>query len=240
MFFKKESVTTLLFFYFNYMRILVVEDEKKVGAFIKKGLEEELFNVDSAANGKEGLELALSSEYDLIISDIMMPVINGIQLVKELRAKNINIPVLLLTVKDSTKDKVEGLDSGADDYITKPFAFEELVARVRALLRRKDAQSSNILSIANLKLDLVSHKVVRDNNEIILTPREYGILEYLLRNKNKIVSRTKLIEHVYDFHFDSGTNVIDVYINKLRTKIDQEQQVKLIHTVRGVGYIIKE
>lgn len=222
------------------MRILVVEDEKKVGAFIKKGLEEELFNVDAASNGKEGLDLALTNEYDLIISDIMMPDMNGIQMIKELRSQHINTPILLLTIKDSTKDIVEGLNTGADDYLTKPFAFEELVARVRALLRRKDAQPGNTLSINDLTLDLISHKVTRNNNEIILTPREFGILEYLIRNKNKIVSRTKLIEHVYDFHFDSGTNVIDVYINKLRAKIDHEYETKLIHTVRGVGYIIKE
>ncbi len=222
------------------MRILVVEDEKKVAAFIKRGLEEELFQVDIAGNGKEGLEMTLADEYDLIISDIMMPHMNGIQMVKELRNQNIETPILLLTIKDSTKDKVDGLDSGADDYLTKPFAFEELVARVRALLRRKETQKSNVLSIVDLKMDLVTHKVTRDDKEIILTPREYSILEYLIRNKNKIVSRTKLIEHVYDFHFDSGTNVIDVYINKLRSKIDQEFDKQLINTVRGVGYIIKE
>ena len=222
------------------MRILVVEDEKKVAAFIKRGLEEELFQVDTASNGKEGLDRALADEYDLVISDIMMPHMNGIQMVKELRNQNIEAPILLLTIKDSTKDKVDGLDSGADDYLTKPFAFEELVARVRALLRRKETQKSNILSLADLKMDLVAHKVTRNEKEIILTPREYSILEYLIRNKNKIVSRTKLIEHVYDFHFDSGTNVIDVYINKLRSKIDQEYERQLIHTVRGVGYIIKE
>jgi DNA-binding response OmpR family regulator len=222
------------------MRILIVEDEKKVASFIRKGLEEELFQVDAANNGREGLELGLGDQYDLIISDIMMPVMNGIQMVKELRKRGISTPILLLTIKDSTQDKVEGLDSGADDYLTKPFAFEELVARVRALLRRKESQKVNILSIADLKMDLVLHKVTRDNNEIILTPREYSILEYLLRNKNKIVSRTKLIEHVYDLHFDSGTNVIDVYINKLRTKIDQKPFKEIIFTVRGVGYIIKD
>jgi len=222
------------------MRILIVEDEKKVASFIRKGLEEELFQVDTANNGKEGLELGLNDQYDLIISDIMMPVMNGVQMVKELRGNNINTPILLLTIKDSTKDKVDGLDSGADDYLTKPFAFEELIARVRALLRRKEAQKNNILSIADLKMDLVLHKVTRDNKDLILTPREYSILEYLLRNKNKIVSRTKMIEHVYDFHFDSGTNVIDVYINKLRSKIEQEQYKQLIYTVRGVGYIIKD
>lgn len=223
-----------------HMRILIVEDEKKVASFIRKGLEEELFQVDTANNGKEGLELGLNDQYDLIISDIMMPVMNGVQMVKELRGNNINTPILLLTIKDSTKDKVDGLDSGADDYLTKPFAFEELIARVRALLRRKEAQKNNILSIADLKMDLVLHKVTRDNKDLILTPREYSILEYLLRNKNKIVSRTKMIEHVYDFHFDSGTNVIDVYINKLRSKIEQEQYKQLIYTVRGVGYIIKD
>lgn len=222
------------------MRILVVEDEKKVASFIKKGLEEELFHVDIAGNGKEGLDRALHEEYDLIISDIMMPMMSGIQMTKELRSKNIETPILLLTIKDTTKDKVDGLDSGADDYLTKPFAFEELIARVRALLRRKETQKSNVLTIDNLRMDLVAHKVLRDNKEIILTPREYSILEYLLRNKNKIVSRTKLIEHVYDFHFDSGTNVIDVYINKLRSKIDQNTAKQLIQTVRGTGYIIKE
>jgi DNA-binding response OmpR family regulator len=222
------------------MRILVIEDEKKVASFIKKGLEEELYEVDTAVNGKEGLEFGLTDEYDLIISDIMMPLMNGLQLTKELRKNKITTPILLLTVKDGIKDKVEGLDSGADDYLSKPFAFEELTARVRALLRRKETQKDNLLSAGNLTMDLVAHKVTRADKEIILTPKEYSILEYLLRNKNKIISRTKLIEHVYDFHFDSGTNVIDVYINKLRIKVDHDPDKQLIHTVRGVGYIIKE
>jgi DNA-binding response OmpR family regulator len=222
------------------MRILVVEDEKKVASFIKKGLEEELYEVDTAANGKEGFELGLTDEYDLIISDIMMPIMNGIQLTKELRKNKITTPILLLTVKDSTKDKVEGLDSGADDYLSKPFAFEEFIARVRALLRRTETQKNNLLTVQDLSIDLASHKITRAGKDIILTPKEYSILEYLLRNKNKIVSRTKLIEHVYDFHFDSGTNVIDVHINKLRTKVDHNFSKQLINTVRGVGYIIKE
>jgi len=222
------------------MRILVVEDEKKVASFIKKGLEEELYKVDTALNGKEGFEMALNTDYDLIISDIMMPVMTGTQLVKELRKNKITTPILLLTVKDSMKDKVEGLDCGADDYLTKPFSFEELTARVRALLRRKEIQIESTLTAGDLKMDLVTHKVIKANEEIILTPREYSILEYLLRNKNKIISRTKLIEHVYDFHFDSGTNVIDVYINKLRSKIDTDFNKPLIHTVRGVGYLIKD
>ncbi|MCX6169445.1 MAG: response regulator transcription factor [Ignavibacteriales bacterium] len=222
------------------MRILLVEDEKKVASFIKKGLEEELYEVDTAFNGKDGVELALTDEYDLIISDIMMPLMNGLQLTKELRKNKIITPILLLTVKDGTKDKVEGLDSGADDYLSKPFAFEELTARVRALLRRQDSQKDNLLKADDLSIDLVAHKVTRSDKEIILTPKEYSILEYLLRNKNKIITRTKLIEHVYDFHFDSGTNVIDVYINKLRMKVDHGFEKQMIHTVRGVGYIIKE
>lgn len=222
------------------MRILVVEDEKKVASFIKKGLEEELFQVDTASNGKEGYEMALKEEYDLIISDIMMPIMSGILLVQELRKSEIDTPILLLTIKDSTKDKVDGLDSGADDYLTKPFAFEELTARVRALLRRKEGKKDNILCVADLAMDLVAHKVTRNNIEVVLTPKEYSILEFLMRNKNKIISRTKLIEHVYDFHFDTGTNVIDVYINKLRSKIDQSFDKQLIHTIRSVGYIIKE
>ncbi len=222
------------------MRILVVEDENKVASFIKKGLEEEFYQVDTAPNGKIALDLVLNNEYDLIISDIMMPVMDGIQLVKTLRQNKILTPILLLTVKDSIVDKVKGLDYGADDYLTKPFSFEELTARIRALLRRNDSSKENILKIDNLRMDLVAHKVTRNDNEIILTPKEYSILEYLLRNKNKIVSRTKLLEHVYDFHFDTGTNVIDVFINKLRSKIDIPNQKQLLHTVRGAGYIIKD
>ena len=222
------------------MRILIVEDEKKVAEFIRKGLEEEFYEADVANNGKEGLDLALVNEYDLIISDIMMSVMNGMQLVKEIRKNKIAVPIILLTVKDSVQDKVEGLDSGADDYLTKPFVFEELTARVRALLRRNEAQKENILVAEDLKMDLAAHKVTRAGDEILLTPKEYSILEYLLRNKNKIVSRTKLVEHVYDYHFDTGTNVIDVYINKLRAKIDSDKLKPLIFTIRGSGYMIKD
>jgi len=222
------------------MRILVIEDEKKVASFIKKGLEEELYQVDTAFNGKEGLELTFENEYDLIISDIMMPLMNGIEYVREVRKSGITTPILLLTVKDSTKNKIDGLDSGADDYLTKPFAFEELTARVRALLRRKDYSKDNLLKAGELQLDLVAHKTTLSGEEVILTPKEYSILEYLLRNKNKIVSRTKLIEHVYDYHFDSGINVIDVYINKLRNKLTRKDGKPFILTVRGMGYTIKD
>ncbi len=222
------------------MRILIIEDEKKVASFIKKGMEEEYFTADVAYDGKEGLKMASSEDYDAIIMDIMLPFIDGISLLKEIRKREIITPVLMLTVKDSLKDKVEGLDAGADDYLTKPFAFEELVARIRALLRRHESSKIPTLKVGELILDLQSHKVLRGDQEIVLTPKEYAILEYLMRNANKVVSRTKLIEHVYEYHFDPETNIIDVYINKVRTKVDNNFYKPLIHTIRGIGYIIKD
>jgi heavy metal response regulator len=222
------------------MRILIVEDEKKVASFIKKGMEEEYFTADIALDGKEGLKMATSEDYDAIIMDIMLPFIDGISLLKEIRKREIITPVLMLTVKDSLKDKVEGLDAGADDYLTKPFAFEELVARIRALLRRHESSKTPTLHVGELVLDLQSHKVLRGEQEILLTPKEYAILEYLMRNSNKVVSRTKLIEHVYEYHFDPETNIIDVYINKVRAKVDNNFDKPLIHTIRGIGYIIKD
>ena len=222
------------------MRILLVEDEKKVASFIKKGLEEEFYSVDVAYDGKEGLRLALIEEYDLIILDIMLPFKDGFTVLKELRNEKISIPVLFLTAKDTLSDKVQGLDSGADDYLPKPFAFEELLARVRALLRRKAVEKDLVIKVLDLSLDTQTHSVTRNNVEIPLTPKDYSILEYLIRNKNRVISRTMLSEHVYDYHFDSDTNVIDVYINKLRNKIDKGFDTPIIHTVRGVGYMIKE
>ena len=223
------------------MRILIVEDEKKVASFIKKGLEEEYYTVDVAYDGKQGFELALSEEYDLLILDIMLPYKDGLTLTKELRDEKIETPILLLTAKDKIQDKVEGLDAGAEDYMTKPFAFEELLARIRALLRRNVSAKSVLLKAGDLVLDTQSHKVTRGNKIVDLTPKEYSILEYLMRNKNSVISRTKLSEHVYDYHFDTDTNVIDVYINKLRNKIDKGfEGASLLHTVRGIGYIIKE
>jgi DNA-binding response OmpR family regulator len=222
------------------MRILIIEDEKKVASFIKKGLEEEYYAADIASDGKEGLKLAENEEYDLIIMDIMLPFIDGMTLTRELRKRKVATPILMLTVKDSTDSKIEGLDAGADDYLTKPFAFEELLARIRALLRRNEKAKVSTLKVKGITLDLISHRVIKDGSEIILTPKEFSILEYLLRNKNKVVSRTKLVEHVYDYHFDTETNIIDVFINKLRTKIESGSATPLIHTIRGVGYIIKE
>ncbi|MEJ2616525.1 MAG: response regulator transcription factor, partial [Ignavibacteriaceae bacterium] len=225
---------------FTFVRILVVEDEKKVASFIKKGLEEEYYSVDTAFDGKEGFRLALNEEYDLIILDVMLPYKDGFTILKELRSDNVQTPVLFLTAKNSLTDKIEGLNIGADDYLTKPFSFEELVARVRALLRRISVSKSTDLKAGDLILDTQSHKVIRNGNEITLTPKEYAILEYLIRNKNKIISRTILTEHVYDYHFDTDTNVIDVYINKLRNKIDKGFEKQLLNTVRGIGYMIKD
>ena len=222
------------------MKILVVEDEKKVASFLKKGLEQEYYSVDVASDGKEGLNYVISNEYDVIILDIMLPFIDGISLLKEIRKEKIGTPILMLTAKDTVNDKVTGLDSGADDYLAKPFAFEELLARIRALMRRKEGSKSLILSVDNLSLDTQTHKVTRDGKEIILTPKEYSILEYLLRNKNNVVSRMKLTDHVYEYQFDPDTNVIDVYINKLRNKIDKDFTHQLLHTIRGIGYMIKD
>ena len=222
------------------MKILVVEDEKKVASFLKKGLEQEYYTIDVAQDGKAGLDLSLTEDYDLIILDIMLPLLDGITLLREIRSAKIDVPVLMLTAKDSTENKVEGLDSGADDYLPKPFALEELLARVRALLRRKEKVKNLILSADDLMLDTQTHKVKRSDIEINLTPKEYSILEYLLRNKNHVVSRMKLTEHVYEYQFDPDTNVIDVYINKLRNKIDKNSVQPLLHTIRGIGYMIKE
>jgi DNA-binding response OmpR family regulator len=222
------------------MKILIVEDEKKVASFLKKGLEQEYYSVDVAFDGKEGLKFVFSNEYDLIILDNMLPLLDGISALKEIRKEKIETPVLMLTAKDTIDDKVVGLDSGADDYLAKPFAFEELLARVRALLRRKEKSKPLVLSADDLTIDILAHKVTRSNKEIILTPKEHSILEYLLRNKNHVVSRMKLTEHVYEYQFDPDTNVIDVYVNKLRNKIDKDFNHPLLHTVRGIGYMIKE
>lgn len=222
------------------MRVLVVEDEKKVARFIQQGLEEEHYAVDVAHDGERGLQMAEAENYDLLILDVMLPKMNGIELVKALRAKPKTTPVLLLTAKTATEDKVAGLDSGADDYLTKPFAFEELLARVRSLLRRGSFEKSIILKVADLELDTVKHKAKRGGKTIELTAKEYSLLEYLMRNKDRVLSRTIISEHIWDYNFDTGTNIIDVYVNHLRNKVDEGFEPKLIHTVRGVGYVMKE
>lgn len=222
------------------MRILVVEDEKKVASFIKRGLEEENFSVDMAYDGEEGLYMAESNPYDLILMDLMLPKMDGLSVIKELRGKGNKTPVLCLTAKDTVEDIVSGLDSGSDDYLTKPFAFAELVARVRALLRRGTQDRGAEIRFADLRLDPVAHKVWRSNKELELTAKEYALLEYFMRNPNQILTRTMIAEHVWDYTFDSFTNIIDVYVNYLRKKVDRDYDKKLIHTVRGIGYVMKE
>ena len=222
------------------MRILVVEDEKKVARFIQQGLEEEHYTVDVAYDGEKGLQQAESQDYDLLVLDVMLPKRSGIELTRSYRAGGKTTPILMLTAKTTTDDKVAGLDSGADDYLTKPFAFAELLARVRSLLRRGAKEKSTILTIADLELDTVLHKAKRSTRSIELTAKEYALLEYFLRNKERVLSRTIISEHIWDYNFDTGTNLIDVYINHLRNKIDSGFEKKLIHTVRGVGYVMRE
>jgi len=221
------------------MRLLVVEDEKKVASFIKKGLEEEHYAVDIAEDGETGLYMAEVNEYDLIVLDLMIPKIDGLEVLKRLRANKNNVPILILTARDSVEDRVKGLDGGCDDYLTKPFAFVEFLARVRALLRRENVEKEPFLKIADLSLSLVTHKVTRSGKEIELTSKEYALLEYFMRNPDKVLTRAMISEHVWDYHFDSLTNVIDVYVNYLRKKIDRDYEPKLIHTIRGVGYMMK-
>ncbi len=221
------------------MRILVVEDEQKVASFIKKGLQEEGYAVDVASDGIEGLSMLGMNVYDAMLLDLMLPKKNGIEVMREVRAKKMNVPVLMLTARDTLADKVMGLDSGADDYLTKPFAFQELLARLRSLLRRGKAEVA-MLKIADLTLDPATRKVKRGEVELSLTAKEFSLLEYMMRNIGKPLSRTTLSEHVWDINFDRMTNVVDVYINFLRNKVDKGFDKKLIQTVRGVGYTLKE
>jgi len=221
------------------VRLLVVEDEKKVASFIKQGLEEEGYAVDVAPDGEKGLDMALDRVHDLIILDISLPKIDGLQVLKKLRQQRVSIPVLLLTVRAAIEDKVLGLDAGADDYLTKPFAFEELVARVRALMRRRAEAEPALLRVADLILDPARRVVSRGGEKIEMTAKEFALLEYLMRNPGRVLTRTQIIEHVWNYDFDTMTNIIDVYVNYLRKKIDSGRDTKLIHTVRGVGYVLK-
>jgi heavy metal response regulator len=221
------------------MRILVVEDERKIAEFLKKGLRAEGYAVDTAADGEEGHFLAGTETYDLIILDLRLPRMDGIALCRALRAEKYAGPVLMLTARDTVKDKVLGLDSGADDYLTKPFDFEELLARVRALLRKRGSAEPTRLQAGDLVLDLLAHTAERGGRPLALTPKEYSLLEYLMRSAGTVVSRAMIAEHVWDVHFDSFTNVIDVSVNHLRAKVDRDFSTKLIQTVRGRGYVLK-
>jgi two-component system, OmpR family, copper resistance phosphate regulon response regulator CusR len=224
------------------MQILLVEDEPKIAAFIQKGLSENGYELTIAYDGKLGLSMALQGDYDLIILDIMLPFINGLDVCKQLRAEDVNTPILMLTALGTLDDKVTGLQQGADDYLVKPFHFKELIARIQALTRRKFQQntSTNTLRVADLLLDRNSKYVQRDNKEIALTAKEYALLEMFMQNNNRLLSRSAIAEHVWGYDFDSNSNVIDVYINYLRNKIEKEFSSKLIHTIVGMGYIMKE
>ena len=221
------------------MRLLIVEDEKKVLGFIKKGLEEEAYAVDAASDGDTGLMMALDGVHDLIILDINLPGKDGLSILKALRKKKVSIPVLLLTVRTAIEDRVIGLDTGADDYLTKPFAFQELLARVRALLRRQTDAEAPLLKIADLTLDPARRVVFRGDKKIDLTTKEFALLDYFMRNPDRVLTRTMIGDHVWDYDFDPMTNVIDVYVNYLRKKIDTGRETKLIHTIRGAGYVLK-
>lgn len=220
------------------MRILIAEDEKKIAEFIKRGLKEEGYAADAVYSGDAALAQASENPYDLLLLDVMLPGLSGLEVCSRLRAEGFAAPILMLTAKDRVEDKVKGLDSGANDYLTKPFAFEELLARIRALLRARPAEPSALLSAGPITLDLPAHKARLAGRELDLSAKEFSLLEYLVRNKGRIVTRTMIAEHVWDINFDTGSNIIDVYINYLRRKLDKDSAGKFIHTVRGQGYIL--
>lgn len=227
------------------MQILVIEDEQKVAAFLKIGLEEHGYNIDLAYDGYTGEKLALSKDYELILLDVIIPITNGIELCKKIKASKPSIPILMLTALSTTDDKLAGFDSGADDYLVKPFEFKELVARIKALTKRSQSGShakspGKILRVADLHLDLEKKIAIRGDKTILLTAKEFSLLEYLMRNKGRVVSRPDIAEHVWDVTFDTGTNVVEVYVNILRKKIDKDFPDKLIHTRIGLGYVIQE
>jgi two-component system copper resistance phosphate regulon response regulator CusR len=222
------------------MRILVIEDDKRIASFIQKGLKEELHAVDVVHNGEDGEFWAGVNEYDLIILDIMLPKKSGIDVCRSLRENKIITPIMMLTARDTVDDKVTGLDAGADDYLCKPFSFEELLARARALLRRTQNYKTQTLKVADLEIDPVTRKVSRAGQEITLSGKEYALLEYLVRNKGVIISETKIVEHVWDMNYDPLTNVVNVYMHHLRKKIDSGFEKKLLHTIRNSGYVIRE
>ena len=223
------------------MRILLVEDDEKVASVVARGLREEGFAVNLAADGEEGLRRALTETYDTAIVDIMLPKLDGLRLIEELRREDVNIPILILSAKRSVDDRVRGLQRGGDDYLTKPFAFSELLARVQALIRRTTSVSEpNSLVVGDLSINLMTREVRRGGKAIALQPKEYALLEYLARNAGKVVSRTMIMEHVWDYNFDPMTNVVEARICKLRDKIDNDFDTKLLHTVWGAGYVLKE
>jgi len=223
------------------MRILLVEDDVKIASFVEKGLRAAGYAVDHASDGESGLHLALTEPYDAAIVDVMLPKLNGLSLIEELRQKKITTPVIILSAKDSVDDRIRGLQTGSDDYMTKPFSFSELLARVQALIRRAGGLSEPTqLVVGNLTMNLLSREVMREGRRIELQPIEFSLLEYLLRNSGRVVSKTMIMEHVWDYNFDPQTNVVEARISRLRDKVDRDFSKKLIHTIRGVGYVLRE
>jgi two-component system OmpR family response regulator len=221
------------------MRILVVEDDVKIASFIVKGLKQAGYAADHVTDGQSGLQNALSVDYDALIVDIMLPGLDGFQLIRRLREQNIFTPCLVLSAKSSVDDKLKGFQAGTDDYLTKPFSFSELLARIQALLRRSSQQQASALTLGDLSMDLFTRRVMRGGKTIEMQPREYSLLEYLMRNSGNVVSKTMIMEHVWDYHFDPETNVVDVLVHRLRNKIDKGFEKKMLHTIRGVGYVLK-
>jgi two-component system OmpR family response regulator len=222
------------------MRILIIEDDQQIASFVTKGLQQAGFAVDHVSDGEEGLQMAELNPYDAMVIDIMLPGLDGFSVIERLRSGGNTTPILVLSARGSLDDKLKGFQTGSDDYLTKPFSFSELQARLQALLRRTTrGQRQNVLEVGDLKMDLLSRKVSRGSREIELQPREFALLEYLMRNSGNVVSKTMILEHVWDYHFDPQTNVVDVLVHRLRNKIDKDFQTKLLHTVRGVGYVLK-
>ena len=223
------------------MRVLLVEDDIKIAQFVANGLRESGFAVDHATDGEEGLHLALTEPYDVAVVDLMLPKLDGLSLIEEVRKNQIGTPIMILSAKRSVDDRVEGLKTGSDDYLVKPFAFSELLARVHALIRRATLPTTgSVLKVADLALDLHTRRVSRGSKELLLQPLEFSLLEYLMRNEGRVVSKTMIMEHVWDYNFNPQTNVVEARICYLRDKIDKNFDIKLIHTVRGVGYVLKE
>jgi two-component system copper resistance phosphate regulon response regulator CusR len=221
------------------VKLLVVEDDRTVGQYVKRGLEEQQYIADWVTDGDEALRLVSTVPYDLLILDLRLPGMTGLEVLRNLRDRGLTLPVLVLTAQDSVEFKVDALRAGADDYVTKPFSFEELLARVEALSRRPKQLTARLLRVADLELDLESRDVRRGGKPIELTPKEYAVLEYLMRHTGRVMSRTLITEYAWDYHFDPGTNIVDVVINRLRKKVDAGFPTKLVHTVRGVGYVVK-
>jgi DNA-binding response OmpR family regulator len=223
------------------MRLLLVEDDLKIASFISKGFRENGFALDHAIDGEDGLFLALNEPYDAAIVDIMLPRMDGLSLIEELRRKSINTPIIILSAKRSVDDRIKGIQTGGDDYLIKPFSFSELLVRVQALIRRSSGvPEPNLLKAGNLSMNIITREITREDKKIDLQPREFSLLEYLMRNKGRVVTKTMILEHIWDFSFDPQTNVVDVLVCRLRNKVDKDFKQKLIYTIRGIGYVIKE